>query len=148
MKTEINIYVILGIIFIHWIADFVMQTEKMAISKSTSNYWLTRHVLVYSTVWFFACLFYCAYLDGFNWTQRGVNLVFIFPIITFICHWITDYYTSRLNTKLLPPKEEHPTDKGYFKQLGGEFHNFFVSIGFDQVIHYLQLIITFQILSQ
>lgn len=147
MKTEINIYIIFAIIFIHWIADFVLQTDQQATKKSTSNYWLTAHVSTYACTWFFACLFYCAYLDGFNWTQRGVNLVFVFPTITFVCHWITDYCTSRLNTKLLPKKEEHPTDKGYFKQVGGNVHNFFVSIGFDQILHYVQLVLTFQLLS-
>ena len=148
MKTEINVYVIFAILFIHWLADFVLQTSKMAESKSTSNYWLTAHVLTYTAVWFIACLFYCAFLDGTSWTPRGIRLVFDFPIITFICHWITDYSTSRLNTKLLPKREEHPTEKGYFKQVGGSIHYFFVSIGGDQILHYVQLIVTFQLLSQ
>lgn len=131
MKTDINIYILFGILIIHWFADFFLQTDQMATNKSTSNYWLTKHVLTYTAVWFISMLIYCAYLDGFNWTQRGVNLVFIFPIVTFICHWITDYFTSRLNTSL---------------HKKGDIHNFFVSIGADQVYHYVQLVITFQLL--
>lgn len=33
MKTEINIYVLLAILLIHWFADFVLQTHKQATEK-------------------------------------------------------------------------------------------------------------------
>jgi hypothetical protein len=54
-----------------------------------------------------------------------------FGFITFIFHTITDYFTSRLNSKL-------------WKK--GDVHNFFVSIGFDQVLHYVQLFLTYKLL--
>ena len=132
MKTDINIYILFGILIIHWFADFVLQTDQMAKNKSTSNYWLTKHVYRYTTVWVAAMFIYCAVLYGITWTPEGVRLCFLFPIITFVCHWLTDYLTSRLNTRL---------------HKKGDIHNFFVSIGADQVYHYVQLVLTFQLLS-
>lgn len=129
MKTDINIYILFGILVIHWFADFFLQTDEMARNKSISNYWLTKHVGTYTVVWFFAMLFYCAVTGGTNWEE--CKLIFGFPAITFVCHWITDYFTSRLNTSL---------------HKKGDIHNFFVSVGADQVYHYVQLIITFQLL--
>jgi hypothetical protein len=38
---------LIGLIWIHWFADFFCQTDKMAINKSKSIYWLTIHVFVY-----------------------------------------------------------------------------------------------------
>jgi hypothetical protein len=54
----------------------------------------------------------------------AVVLAFVFSFITFGAHWFTDYYTSRLNSKLWSK---------------GDVHNFFVNVGFDQVLHYIQL---------
>jgi hypothetical protein len=57
---------------------------------------------------------------------------FYFWLITFVCHTITDYFTSRLNSRLWAK---------------GDVHNFFVSIGFDQVLHYVQLFTTYYLLK-
>jgi len=120
-----NLYIIIGIIIIHWFSDFVLQTHWQAINKSKNNKALTMHVLSYSTVWLLVANAYSIITGNF------LMLAF-FPIITFICHWVTDYYTSRLNSKLWEK---------------GDVHNFFVSVGFDQVLHYVQLFLTFYLLS-
>lgn len=138
MKTEINLYILFGILFLHWVFDFVFQTGEQAVNKSTSNKYLTVHVLTYTGSWSlcisaYVWFFYVKEVDGvYQMAKGGNSLIIFFPTITFICHWITDYYTSRLNTYL------------YKKS---DFHNFFVSVGFDQLLHYAQLLITFQILS-
>lgn len=114
-------YKIIAIIFIHWVADFLLQTDKMATGKSKSNYWLSLHVGVYSLVWLVVgLLFYHPYI------------VLVFALITFACHFITDYYTSRINSKLWEQKK---------------VHWFFVSVGFDQFLHYAQLILCFKLLT-
>lgn len=122
MKTG---FIILLLIFTHWVADFILQTDEMALNKSKSNYWLFIHVLVYSTV-FLAPLI----VIKLPYWYGVENVAFIF--ITFICHFITDYITSRITSKL------YKEDKR---------HWFFVMIGFDQFLHYTQLILTYSILS-
>lgn len=119
---EINVLMVLGIIVIHYIADFVFQTDEMAINKNKSNKWLLSHVAVYSFVWWFIGLF-----------LFDVIKVIEFWAVTFICHFIIDYFTSRWSSKL------------YQK---GERHNFFLVIGFDQVLHYFQLFLTYYILCK
>lgn len=120
-----SLFTIFSIIIIHWFADFVLQTHWQATNKSKNNEALTLHVLSYSTVWLIVANVY------FIITGNYLVLAF-FPIITFICHWVTDYFTSRLNAKLW---------------VKGDVHNFFVSVGFDQVLHYVQLFLTFYFLS-
>jgi hypothetical protein len=116
--------VIFGIIFIHWFSDFVLQTNWQATNKSKDNLALTEHVLTYSGIWFLSSIVFYYFTDNI--------FILLFPCITFVCHWITDYFTSRLNSYLWAK---------------GDIHNFFVSVGFDQVLHYVQLFLTFYLLT-
>ena len=120
-----NLIEIFSIIIIHWFADFVLQSDEDAKNKSKSNKHLTSHVLTYTAVWSIIGLWY-----GLYYNQHLLGA--LFPIITFVFHWITDYYTSRLNSKLWSE---------------GKVHNFFVSVGFDQVLHYVQLFTTYYYLK-
>jgi hypothetical protein len=118
---------IFAIFIIHWIADFVLQTDKQAKGKSKNWYPLIEHTLVYSTVWFVLGAFLCAF------DIKYLPMLGLFFIITFISHTITDYFTSRLNAKLWAK---------------GDVHKFFISVGFDQVLHYIQLFLTYYYLKQ
>jgi len=121
-----SLIVIFSIIFIHWVADFVLQTHWQATNKSKDNKALTMHVLSYSTIWFLIANVYSIITGNYL-------VLALFPPITFVSHWITDYFTSRLNSILWAK---------------GDVHNFFVSVGFDQVLHYLQLFLTFYLLTK
>lgn len=142
--TQLNLIEIFSIIMIHWVADFVLQTDKMAKGKSKNWKDLLSHTTVYSLVWFIP--FILMYMKDFHphrnppllekdliFYNNGFPLLCLFVLITFICHTITDYFTSRLNSKLWAK---------------GEVHNFFVSVGFDQVLHYVQLFLTYALLKQ
>lgn len=119
---------IFTIIIIHWFADFVLQTDWQAKNKSTNNKALLSHTLIYSLS-FWGLLGLCN-----MWFNFGLNIKFgiYYLLITFITHTLTDYFTSRLNTKLWNK---------------GQVHNFFVSVGFDQVLHYVQLFTTYYLLK-
>jgi hypothetical protein len=65
-------------------------------------------------------------------TLGAIFISLWFSTLTFIFHWSTDYVTSRLNSKLWAK---------------GDVHNFFVSVGFDQVLHYAQLFLTYYLLK-
>jgi len=119
------------IIFIHWISDFVLQTDWQAQNKSKSNFALLSHTLNYSMVWLLPmCLVFGKMKEGAT-TEWIVWSTLYFSMITFVVHTITDYFTSRLNSKLWSE---------------GKVHYFFVSVGFDQVLHYGQLFLTYHYL--
>ena len=111
------------IVLTHWIADFVLQAEEWALGKSKSLSPLLKHTAIYSVCWFLPTLVFSHNLTG--------SLLFV--AITFVAHTITDYFTSKIVSKRF-------ADNYY----GSPIPNFgaFTIIGFDQVLHYLQLIIT------
>lgn len=123
----ISLGVIFGIILIHWFADFVCQTDWQAQNKSKNNKALLSHTMSYSAIWLSFGVFYVLFnLDTYTpWSLTK------FVFITFVAHTLTDYITSRINSKLWAKKD---------------VHNFFVSVGFDQVLHYVQLFLTFHFL--
>lgn len=110
------------ILLIHFLADFGLQTHEQATNKSTSLKYLTYHVGVYSLIWWLA-----------YWAWSGnVVTALLFAAITFGAHFVTDYFTSRLSSK-------------FFK--AGDMHNGFVVVGFDQMLHYIQLFLLFKTLN-
>jgi hypothetical protein len=129
----IHLYEILAILFIHWFGDFVLQTDKQAKGKSENLKDLLSHTMDYSLVWFVAGVFYYIYGQYNPIFHIPYKTVTAFVLITFFCHTITDYFTSKLNSRL-------------WKE--GKVHNFFVSVGFDQWLHYAQLFITYYILTK
>ena len=101
-----------AVLIAHWIADFVLQTDKMALNKSKSNRWLAYHVGAYT-------LFMSVFFGP------------LFGIINGLCHLATDWFSSRITTKLWA---------------SGDRHNFFVVIGLDQLAHTLVLLGTLSLI--
>jgi len=114
---------LLWIMFFHWIADFVAQSDWMAKNKSKSVWPLFCHCAVYGIVMFLGLL-----LVGV-----GLSLipVFLWVVFNAAAHFLIDGVTSRVNSWLWEKKD---------------VHNFFVSIGFDQYIHFLFLVLSARIL--
>lgn len=133
-----SLITILIIIYIHWVADFIFQDEKWALNKSKNNTDLFFHVLTYSTIWLFASCLLLWYVRQNETTEWYVYSSILFFLITFNCHFITDYITSRIVSKKFANKE-----------YGSSIPNFgsFTVIGFDQFLHYAQLFITFYLLT-
>jgi len=100
------------LVWMHFFADFILQSDSMATKKSSSNKWLGLHIAAYS-------------LPFFLW------LGWYFALINGIAHFITDWCTSRITSKLWAEKK---------------VHWFFVTIGFDQAIHITTLLISYQII--
>ncbi len=53
-----NIIEILSILMIHYVCDFILQTDWQAKNKSTNNYALLEHTGLYSVLWFIPALIY------------------------------------------------------------------------------------------
>lgn len=126
----INMKIAFIIIVIHFIADFIFQDEKWALGKSKNVGDLLKHTTTYSCLWLLPMMF----LFPTNYVLNSV----LFVAITFLAHTITDYFTSKITSRLYAQGK-----------LGSPIPNlgFFSMIGFDQVLHYGQLLLTFHLLS-
>lgn len=117
-------HILIWILIIHFLADFGLQTHEQSQNKSKgNNIWnlaLFQHVGVYSLVWCISLIGYLPY-----------HAILMFGFITFTAHYTTDWITSRVG-KSFWVKED--------------LHNGFVVIGFDQMLHYLQLYFTLKLL--
>lgn len=120
----ISIWVVLYIIFVHWVADFIFQDEKWALGKSKNIDDLLVHTSLYGLIWTVAAI--PLFSTGYG--------AILYGGITFICHTITDYFTSKLVSR-----------KFHNKELGSSIPNIgaFTYIGADQVLHYIQLFLTY-----
>ena len=92
----------------HWIADYVLQTHWQASNKSSNNEALTRHVAVYA-----------ASISVMSVMVFGLGYGILFVAVNAVLHWCTDYGTSRWSARLF----------------GRDWHDFFVVLGLDQLIH-------------
>lgn len=134
------------IICVHFIADFILQDEKWAINKSKDNNALLHHVLTYSITWFYGAFILLSLnqiITEQSFELLNIQWLFtyslLFSVITFIAHFITDYLTSRVVSKLFA-----------LKKTGSQIPNLgaFTMIGFDQVLHYAQLFLTFYLITK
>lgn len=75
------------LIWLHWLSDFVFQTDAMAKGKSKSSKMLALHV--------------CAYVTCFLW------LGWKFALVTWVAHFCTDYVSSRITSRLWAAKQVH-----------------------------------------
>ena len=126
---QLNLIEVFSIIIIHYVADFCLQTDKEAKGKSKNWNDLLSHTLTYSIVWFIIGVL-LVLLD----ILPSILFVCYFTIITFICHTITDYFTSRWVKKSFEIEDPH---------------NGFAKIGFDQyILHLPQLFLTYTLLKE
>jgi hypothetical protein len=134
---------IFAIIIIHFIADFIFQDEKWALGKSKNWNDLLMHTITYSFIWFIIGIVY--FFNNADFVNLGLHnddlfarCVIIFPGISFIAHTITDYFTSRIVSKKFA--------NGHY---GSSIPNLgaFTVIGFDQLLHYIQLFLTYYFLK-
>ena len=111
------VWTYLALLAAHWVGDFVLQTHWQASNKSHDNAALARHVATYT-----ACLGVASVLlFGPTWMTAW------FVVSNGAFHFGTDYGTSKETAKLYARKD---------------WHNFFVVVGFDQLIHQATLALT------
>jgi hypothetical protein len=111
----------IALLFIHWVGDYLLQTNEMATRKSQSFKWLTVHVLLYTAALLVGVLLLIP-----------VGVIPVENIVTFVgvngaLHWITDLVTSRIGYRV------SDTPRIYYPL-----------IGFDQFLHAVTLLVTLQ----
>lgn len=113
------LYQFLALLVVHFVADFMLQTHWQAQNKSKNNGALALHVATYS-----GCLLLTTGIIFPSSIQSPLAELWAFVILNGALHFATDYFTSRWTSKL------------YAK---GDWHNFFVVVGLDQLIHQFTL---------
>lgn len=129
----------ISLLGLHFLGDFLLQSDWMALNKSKSWLALYLHVLVYSL---------CFLPFGMA-----------FVGITFLLHFLTDAITSRITSRLWFI-EHLPMGDGLIKVLRSTYgyevnpfvasfnnkrHWFFVVIGLDQLIHFACLALAYSL---
>ena len=118
---------IILILFAHFVADFICQTDWMARNKSKNNYALLTH----GSAYFFAMmaiLSVCKYtLHSSVFYCNSYIGLFLYVMVNTSIHIAIDYVTSRITSYLWARQQ---------------VHNFFVVIGLDQFLHAATLIAT------
>ena len=79
--------IVLAIIWLHFISDFILQNDKMALNKSSSSLWLFIHSFIYGV-----CFFW-------------LGLSFVMAAI--LSHFLIDFFTSRWTKKLWLQNKRH-----------------------------------------
>lgn len=119
----IIVAIVITLLVVHFLADFVFQSSKMATNKSKSIKWLSIHVLVYGLVSLLSWI-----LLAITW-ENSV-LAGIWWIVNVLLHFIVDFFTSKITSRLWEQKK---------------MRLFFTMIGFDQLLHNSCLIGTYLI---
>ena len=118
----------------HWIADFIFQNDEEAIGKSTNFKLLIRHTSKYTLIsaflWWLLIPSQFQFPNITTHIEGHINIIY-FMLITFTCHTITDFFTSKWTSKLWKENKRHL---------------FFVVVGFDQLLHFTQLFLTYYFL--
>jgi len=125
----ISLIDIIVILFLHWLGDFVLHTDKQAKGKSKNWSDLLDHTTDYSLVFLAAGMLLSCWLEEYFISPAGI---LIFVAVTFVTHTAIDYVTSRINSRL-------------WEQ--GRTHDFFFCVGLDQYLHYFQLFVTYYLIS-
>lgn len=129
---------ILLLVVLHYIADFILQDEDWATEKSTDDKKLILHTSVYSVATGVGLFFFTLYQFATTGVEYVTPLgILYFTVLTFIFHTLTDYFTS----KVVKIKFDQGEYGSAIPNLGA-----FSIIGFDQLLHIVQLLVTFHII--
>ena len=128
---------VLIILLAHFMADFPFQPHSIATKKSYSIGALIIHIFTYTTVFFILFCSYGIILNEF-WTftitlKHWIQIAIGISLVNGILHYLIDYVTSKI-TRFFWTTEQ--------------WRNFFLTIGFDQLLHTGLLIFSYaQMLS-
>ena len=127
-------YFVIYVFFMHYIADFIVQTEYQALNKSKSFKALSMHVLTYTVTLFIMVLpivyFFKGYAYGLDHNKIIATLLLsmIFAVYNGVFHFAVDFVTSKLVS---------------YHFAKGDSRNAFKIIGWDQFLHITILYVSY-----
>lgn len=140
--------VIYTLLVAHFVADFIAQSDWMALNKSKRWDALAIHVIVYTGA-------VGAVVSVVHGLPESTGYFFT---VNALAHFVQDAITSRITSRLwflilTPTGDTGKIWRGagnggvrveplYAMEDTGTRHWFFVAIGFDQLLHYVTLFVT------
>lgn len=128
VTLSVNLILVLFVMFCHWFSDFVCQTDYQATNKSTKITALLEHGACYGLLLFGSLgVLMCIPFLPFTTVVPTIGALVKFSLINMVLHTMIDFFTSKVSSM-------------YYKQQ--RFHEFFVTVGFDQFLHTVCLLST------
>lgn len=124
-----HIFLLITIFTAHFIGDYILQTYKMKIDKSSRIKVLLGHVLIY-TFTLIAFLSFMGYSDRF---------VLLYSLFNGIMHFIIDYISGRIIKQKSGSIKIDPDDSkpAYLRV---NLYPAIALLGTDQLLHHITLI--------
>lgn len=119
MNDTVTVWVILVVLFGHWLFDFVLQPHWMSLRKSKDWLVLALHAVLITIGGLSAAAFIKEF-GGYRFTTHQLWLVVGWAALNGGAHFAIDAVTSRITSRLWQRDR---------------VHDFFVVIGFDQLLH-------------
>ena len=116
-----NVILIISILTAHWICDYLLQSRRMAVEKSSNIKWLLLHVITYSSAMTFMLIIPLSWIIG--------KPIFILDVLVLfgifsVPHLVVDFFTSKAAADFYK-------DQRYYW--------FFSILGLDQLLHYVSI---------
>ena len=125
-----NLILLCYLFITHYIADFAIQSRNSAENKSHSFNALMEHITSY---YMFSILFIILpmmFVVAINKYPAFYSSLVYYVISMTTAHLVTDYLTSKFNAKM---------------RRDGKVKLFWIGIGFDQMLHTIQIIYFFNL---
>ncbi len=116
-----NLWHFVAVLAVHWAGDFLAQSHWMSVNKSKRWDALLLHVAVYTII------LYIGSIIVFWGSNKVPELVLLFVVVNGFLHFWTDLVSSQVTALLWEKKR---------------VHDFFVVVGFDQLVHQATLAAT------
>ncbi len=120
------IYCLIWLLFVHVIADFVLQRHEISINKHNNLIYLCTHAFEYAMILLIGASL-LVLIQPRHFVDIMISRLYVFVAVNAITHLMIDFCTSKLCHMF------------YAKQ---DLHNHYVVIGFDQFLHQSIIIIT------
>jgi hypothetical protein len=122
---------IISILAAHFIADFPCQPDAWARGKSKSMVILSKHIAVYTLV-LAALLVMCKFIGVVEIpSDLGAIYIVAWAGLNGGAHWIVDFFSSKATSYFFGKHD---------------YHNGFVIVGLDQLLHYTCMIISWSVM--
>ncbi len=142
-------YFLVTLMLAHLVADFFLQPRKMGRNKSKSKKWMLKHVLIHVAVFTaFTTVFFVNTFENSFWQIALVSSL-TFAAANGLCHMLVDLVTWRLYAlSVIYRARSHkfPRDKqAALRFKYWEDHWFYVTIGVDQFLHIVHILLVYKV---